>query len=91
MEKIPKSMVEKAIKQIDEIHEKVSKIETNQIEIEWFDIPETCRFLKISSRTLQNYRNNGLLPFSQVNSKIYFRKQDLLKFLEGHLVNNSKF
>lgn len=91
MEKIPKNMVEKAIKRIDEIYEKVSKIETSQIETEWFDIPETCKFLKISSRTLQNYRDNGLIPFSQVYSKIYFRKQDLLKFLEVHIVNKSKF
>lgn len=87
---ISRNMVDKVINQIDEIHEKVSKIESLQNETVWLDIPETCKFLKISSRTLQNYRNQGLLPFSQVNSKIYFRKQDLLKFLESHFVNNSK-
>lgn len=80
--------MERVIQQVDEIHQQVTKIMA-QKETVWLDVPETCRFLKISSRTLQNYRNDGLIPFSQINSKIYFREQDLQKFLESHMVFNS--
>ena len=37
METIPKNMVDKVINQIDEIHKKISKIETNQNETVWLD------------------------------------------------------
>jgi hypothetical protein len=47
----------------------------------WLDIPETAKWLKISPRTLQNYRDKGLLPYSQIGAKIYFRLDDLQKFL----------
>ena len=30
---------------------------------EWMDNHEVCRRLRISPRTLQDYRNNGILPY----------------------------
>lgn len=88
METIPKNMVDKVINQIDEIHKKISKIETNQNETVWLDITETAKWLKVSPRTLQNYRDKGMLPFSQVSGKIYFRLQDLQEFLMKHYSSN---
>lgn len=88
MEKILKSMVDKAINQIGEIHEMVSKIDSTSKKPLWLDVPETCRFLKISSRTLQNYRDKGMLPYSQIGSKIYFKLTNLNQFIENHMVNN---
>lgn len=53
----------------------------------WLDIPETAKWLKVSPRTLQNYRDKGLLPFSQVGAKIYFRLFDLQEFLKKNYVD----
>ena len=50
----------------------------------WLDIQEACFLLRISKRTLQSYRDNGLLPFSQINGKIYFKAKDI----ENHLEKN---
>ena len=50
----------------------------------WLDIQETCQLLKISKRTLQNYRDRGLLPYSQVAGKIYFCATDIEKHLQKH-------
>jgi excisionase family DNA binding protein len=44
---------------------------------------ELCSILKISRRTLQDYRNNGILPFIQLPGKILFRESDIRKVLEG--------
>ncbi|MDL2265140.1 helix-turn-helix domain-containing protein [Parabacteroides sp. OttesenSCG-928-G07] len=43
---------------------------------------ELCSILKISRRTLQDYRNNGILPFIQLPGKILFRESDIRKVLE---------
>ena len=52
----------------------------------WLDISETCMLLRISKRTLQSYRDKGILTFSQIGGKIYFRSVDIEKHLESHLV-----
>lgn len=54
----------------------------------WLDISETAKWLKVSTRTLQNYRDAGLLPYSQIGAKIYFRLQDLQEFLMKHYTSN---
>lgn len=43
---------------------------------------ELCSILKISRRTLQDYRSNGILPFIQLPGKILFRESDIKRVLE---------
>lgn len=43
---------------------------------------ELCSILKISRRCLQDYRNNGVLPFIQLPGKVLFRESDIKKVLE---------
>ena len=43
---------------------------------------ELSSILKISRRTLQDYRNNGFLPFIQLPGKILFRESDIRRVLE---------
>ena len=57
---------------------------TNPLTDTWLDIQEVCQLLKISKRTLQTYRDNGTLPFSQVGGKIYFKSSDIQQHLETH-------
>ena len=46
-------------------------------------------FILISKRTLQNYRDRGILPFAQIGRKIYYKATDLDEFLESHHVRAS--
>ncbi|KAA6332014.1 hypothetical protein EZS27_019435 [termite gut metagenome] len=43
----------------------------------WLDNQEVCMILNISKRTLQTYRDNGILPYSQINHKIYYKPEDV--------------
>lgn len=43
---------------------------------------ELCNILKISRRSLQDYRNNGVLPFIQLPGKVLFRESDIKKVLD---------
>jgi hypothetical protein len=50
--------------------------------IEWLDIEAVCLMLKISKRTLQSYRDRGILPFSQFGSKFYYNASDIRNILD---------
>jgi hypothetical protein len=44
---------------------------------QWMDNQDACITLNISPRTLQTYRDNGTLPYSQVNHKMYYKPEDV--------------
>ena len=48
---------------------------------DWIDGQIVMQALHISPRTLQTLRTNGILPFSRIGNKIYYRKSDILKIL----------
>ena len=43
----------------------------------WLDNQEVCEILNISQRTLQTYRDNGTLAFSQIGHKMFYRPKDV--------------
>ena len=46
---------------------------------------EVAKSLKVSHRTLQDYRTEGRIPYCQLGGKILYRETDILKMLEeGH-------
>ena len=73
---------------LDRIDQIGEKLETRSAKLvlneNWMDIQEACFLLRISKRTLQKYRDEGVLPFSQVNGKIYFKATDIQKHLENN-------
>lgn len=52
-----------------------------QLNDKWLTVDEVCKLLAISSRLLQNYRDQGLIAFSQIGHKIYIRAVDIEIFL----------
>ncbi len=52
----------------------------------WLDNQEFCQFLKISKRTAQNYRDQGVVAFSQIESKVYYKLADVYSLLESNRV-----
>lgn len=54
---------------------------------EWLDNQEVCQLLRISKRTLQTYRDNGILPFSQIGHKMFYRSKDVQKILDKYSMN----
>jgi len=47
----------------------------------WLDNQDVCQILNISKRTLQTYRDNGTLAYSQINHKIYYKPEDVEKVI----------
>lgn len=48
------------------------------------DTEDLMKLLKISRRSLQTWRDTGLIEFSQVNGKFYYRVSAINKMLETH-------
>lgn len=53
---------------------------------EWLDNQEVCQLLKVSKRTLQTYRDNGTLAYSQIGYKCYYKKVDIEKLIEASII-----
>lgn len=45
---------------------------------------QICQMLHISKRTLQQYRDDGLIPFIKLERKIIYRESDIIKLLEDN-------
>ena len=45
---------------------------------------EVCSQLRLSTRTLQEYRNAGMLPFYKIGGKILYKQSDIQTMLERH-------
>lgn len=41
----------------------------------WLDNQDVCEILSISKRTLQTYRDNGTLAFTQIGHKMFYRPE----------------
>ena len=69
--------------------ELISKIKTMENEVEmlkdsnlscvgkWLNGDQVIKMLGVSRRTLQNYRDNGVLPYSAVGGKFYYAVKDI--------------
>ena len=49
---------------------------------DWLHNGDVCKLLNISKRTLQHYRDTGVLPFSQIGHKCYYKREDVERLLQ---------
>ena len=52
---------------------------------EWMDNQEACIMMDISPRKLLTLRSTGKIPYSRIDRKIYYRKKDIITYMEGLL------
>ncbi len=50
---------------------------------------DVCELLHISKRTLQQYRDDKILPYIQIGGKIIFKQSDIIATLEQNYVSVS--
>lgn len=77
-------MLEEILYKQNLINEKIDELKSSESAFKWVDIPGACKLLKVSPRTLQTYRDESRIGFSQIGSKIYFNLSDLEDFMARH-------
>ena len=50
---------------------------------QWLDHENVCMMLNISKRTLQNYKDHRIIPFTRISRKSYFKLSDIENFLNN--------
>ncbi|MCD8102762.1 MAG: helix-turn-helix domain-containing protein [Alistipes sp.] len=71
-----KERFEKFAQEVEEL------CEDQKIDGNWLDNQDVCRLLHISKRTLQYYRDSGMVPFSRIVNKCYYKASDLQKLID---------
>ena len=75
---------------LDKLEYLIEVVETKKqsqiIETLWLTQEEVKKVLCVSNRTLQNYRDNGILSFSKVGRKIKYKQIDVESLLQKHYV-----
>lgn len=52
----------------------------------WLDNQAVCQILSISKRSLQTFRDKGLIPYSQIGHKCFYRPEDVKEFIERNRI-----
>lgn len=50
---------------------------------------DVCKLLHISKRTLQQCRDDNILPYIQIGGKIIYKESDILTILERNYISNN--
>ena len=61
---------------VTKMKEMASRGNDNRLD-NWLDNQDVCQMLNISPRTLQTFRDNGTLAYSQINRKVYYKPEDV--------------
>ena len=72
-------LINKGVMSADDLNDEDS-VEQAILE-DWIDNQDVMSRLHISVRTLQKLRSNGILPYTKVNGKIYYLRQDVEELL----------
>lgn len=46
---------------------------------------DVCRMLHVSSRTLQDWRDAGKIPFIQIKGKILYKQSEIFQWIDKHI------
>lgn len=79
---IDKRIFDELIVRLSEIEKKVTRLCSPAGDAglkKWMDNRDVCEVLRISKRTLQVYREKGLLPYTRIKNKIFYRPEDVQK------------
>lgn len=58
---------------------------------DWLDGATAEDLLGVSTRTLQHYRDSGILPYSKVGNKIYYKRSDLGAMIERYYQKGGEY
>ena len=80
MGQIKHTKFEEFVGQLQELRGKITDIQSQTREKslkKWLNSKEAAQTLNVSVATLQNYREKGLISYSQIGSKIFYRYKDV--------------
>lgn len=79
------------VSRLEKLSEQVMKYDRmmEQESFVWLGSDDVCSMLKISKPTLQGYRDRGVIPYSRISRKIYYRRDDIEHIIESRIITKS--
>ena len=75
---------------LEQIIDLITRRNADDLGHEWIESETARKILGVSPKTWQNYRDQRLIPFSQIGRKIYVNRADLDTFLRKHRIDSRK-
>jgi DNA-binding transcriptional MerR regulator len=80
---LTKDQYQNLVVQLEEIKSALTEKQKDPKDV-FLDNLEFLKLMNISKRTAQTWRDEGIISFSQVGSKIYYRMSDVQKLLDSN-------
>lgn len=87
---LPKEEWQSLHDKLDRLAEMIETRNVSDRNTEWLESEAARKLLGISPKTWQNYRDQRVIPFSQIGRKIYVNRADLDTFLRRHRIGDSR-
>lgn len=87
---IDERVLEKIRQLVRRLYERSRELVPKPAHAEWLDNQEARLLLDVSPRTLQSYRDRGVLPYSQIGHKCYYKLSDIKQLLEKSRIDTGK-
>lgn len=82
-----KSKKQEILSELLEIKNRLLKVQYNNDL--FLDNQEFLLLMNISKRTAQTWRDSGVIPYSQIGAKIYYKYADISKLIDKNYVNTN--
>ena len=76
--------ISREVHSLQEFARRESRKISDRVSGEWVNSRRAMTVLKISKRTMQDFRDNGVLPYSKVKGKFFYKAEDLVKLMESN-------
>lgn len=71
---------------LSKIEKQLKGLNSSKSELgEWLDNQDVCVLMNISDRKLLSLRQKGIIPFSRIDRKVYYKKGDILNYMRRYL------
>lgn len=69
---------------LEVLSNKINKIQKEKIELQIIDNADFIQLMNISNSTARNWRNKGIIAYSQIENKFYYKVVDIHKLLDDN-------
>lgn len=80
---LPKEQYHELLERMDQIKSFLTQKQKDPDDV-FLDNQEFLQLMNISKRTAQTWRDEGIISYSQIGSKIYYRMSDVQKLLNSN-------
>jgi len=69
---------------LEQLNKQVAKLQKGLFISKFIDNSDFTRLMQISSSTAKNWRNKGVMPYTQIEKKFYYQIADIQMVLDQH-------